>query len=426
VYAQNGNNLYANLFMSNNATIQLPATKVMIEQTTDYPWQGKINFAINPAKSSAFTIRVRIPGWAVNQPVPGNLYHYLDESSTPVLISINGTPQKFLIEKGYAVLKKLWKKGDRITMELPMETHKVIAHEQVKEDIGRFALQRGPLVYCLEAPDNKDSLVQNILVDQTAPVEVAFRQGFLNNVSVLTTEGLGAKRQLNSSALITAKQLVTAIPYYAWNNRGAGEMVVWIPYQEAAAKPKPAPTIASTSKATASIKSKSLFGINDQLEPADSKDQSVTYFHWWPKNNSTEWVQYDFDSAHTVSKSKVYWFDDGPWGGCRIPASYKIYFKKDGEWLPVKNLKPYEIAKDKFNHLEFEPVTTTALKLEVQLPVDNATGIHEWAVEYIMLCIAITCMETYLQRCKIMHGLLKKIFKSPCMILYYQGMQQLG
>jgi hypothetical protein len=92
-------------------------------------------------------------------------------------------------------------------------------------------------------------------------------------------------------------------------------------------------------------------------------------------------VQYDFDQQHTVSESKVYWFDDGPWGGCRIPASYKVYYKKGEEWIPVKNTIPYEIAKDKYNVLTFEPVTTTALKLEVELPADNSAGIHEWAVK---------------------------------------------
>ena len=90
---------------------------------------------------------------------------------------------------------------------------------------------------------------------------------------------------------------------------------------------------------------------------------------------------YDFDTLHTVSSCKVYWFDDGPWGGCRIPAAWKIYYKKDGAWIPVKNIGEYEIAKDKFNVVKFEPVVTTALKLEVQLPMDNASGIHEWIVE---------------------------------------------
>ncbi len=87
--------------------------------------------------------------------------------------------------------------------------------------------------------------------------------------------------------------------------------------------------------------------VHDQFEPADSKDNSVPYFHWWPKKNTTEWVQYDFNGEHTVSSCKVYWFDDGPWGGCRIPAKWTIYYKKDGVWLPVKNTGEYEIAKDR-------------------------------------------------------------------------------
>lgn len=381
VYAQRGNNVFVNLFLSNAATIKLPATSVAIEQTTDYPWNGAVELTVNPTKAADFAIQVRIPGWAVNKPVPGNLYTYLDPSSTPVKILVNGKPQTFAVENGYAVLKKLWKKGDRISINLPMEPHKIVANAAVKDDVGRFALQRGPLLYCLEGLDNKDSLVQNILVAETAPVQAAYRQDFLNNVNILTTDGVGVKKQLHTTALITTNQKVTAIPYYAWNNRGADEMLVWIPYQQSAARAQPAPTIASTSRVSASIISKSLFSINDQQEPDSSNDHAVTYFHWWPKNNSTEWVQYDFDSVHSVSHSKVYWFDDGPWGGCRIPLSYKLYYKKDNAWLPVQNKSAYNISKDRYNELEFEPVTTTALKLEVQLPVDNSTGIHEWVVD---------------------------------------------
>ena len=121
--------------------------------------------------------------------------------------------------------------------------------------------------------------------------------------------------------------------------------------------------------------------LKDQFEPVDSKDTNYPYLHWWPKNNSLEFVQYDFDKEYIVSESKVYWFDDGPWGGCRIPADYKLYYKKDGEWLPVKNTSPYMLAKDKYNIVNFEPVKTTALKMEIQLPKDNSTGIHEWAIK---------------------------------------------
>lgn len=381
VYAQNGNDLYVNLFMSNSSNVQLASGKVNLTQTTDYPWNGKIDMEINPEKTNTFTLHVRIPGWAQRQPVAGDLYKS-DQSNLPVLITVNGKAFQYKVEKGYAVINRSWKRGDKVSVDLPMQPQRIFANSSVKADVGRFAIQYGPVVYCLEGVDNKDSAVQNIVVDTTAQMQVSYASNLLNGVDVITTEGEATKRQLNSDELLTSRQKVTAIPYYAWDNRGPGEMEVWIPYDKAASRPKPAATIANTSKITGSIKSRSLKALNDQLEPAESKDVSVPYFHWWPKKNTTEWVAYDFDKPHTVASSKVYWFDDGPWGGCRIPAAWNIYYKTDdGQWLPVKNTTSYEIAKDKYNSVEFEPVTTSALKLEVKLPVDNATGIHEWIVK---------------------------------------------
>jgi hypothetical protein len=121
--------------------------------------------------------------------------------------------------------------------------------------------------------------------------------------------------------------------------------------------------------------------LNDQIDPSSSADNENTFMHWWPKNNTLEWVQYDFDKEHTVSESQIYWFDDKPFGGTAIPASYKILYKKGEEWIPVKNTTPYEVAKDKYNVVKFEPVSTTALKIEVQLPEKSASGIHEWKVK---------------------------------------------
>ena len=382
VYAHDQNNLYVNLYMSNAATVKLDAGNVGIFQSTDYPWKGKVDLTIDPEKTGTFTVRLRIPGWAQNKPLAGNLYTYMDQHVEPVMVSINGKPYTYPTEKGYAVLTRKWKKGDKVTLQLPMETEKVIANDKVKDDRDRFALQRGPIVYCLEGPDNRDSLVQNITINKSTVTYASYNPDLLRGVEVIIAEGKSTKRQLNTDALLQTDQKVTAIPYYAWANRGPSEMTVWIPYEASAARPKPAPTIASTSKVSASIKSPRMWrAVNDQYDPQDSKDASFPYLHWWPKKDTTEWVQYDFDKAHTVSESKVYWFDDGPWGGCRIPAAYKVYYKKDGEWVPVKNTTPYDIAKDKYNTLSFEPVETTALKLEVQLPKDNSAGVHEWAVK---------------------------------------------
>jgi DUF1680 family protein len=382
VYAKNKNDLYVNLFMSNTSNIKLTSGNVNIVQTTDYPWKGKVDITVNPAKATVFTLRIRIPGWAKQQPVPGDLYSFMNNVQLPVVLSINGKATSFATEKGYAVLKRSWKKGDKVSLNLPMETEKVLANQKVKDDRDRFAFERGPIVYCLEGPDNRDSLVQNIMIDKNAIANANYQADLLNGVDVINAEGKSTKRQLNSDKLTETSQQVKAIPYYAWANRGPSEMTVWIPYEASASRPQPAPTIASTSKVSASLKNKKMFAsIKDQYEPASSNDNSFPFMHWWPAKDTSEFVQYDFDAAHTVSESKVYWFDDGPWGGCRIPASYKILYKKDGQWVPVKNTTPYTISKDSFNTVSFEPVSTTALRMEIQLPVDNSAGIHEWAVK---------------------------------------------
>lgn len=382
VYAKNKNDLYVNLFMSNSSNIKLAGGNVNIVQQTDYPWKGRVDITVNPDKTGEFTLRVRIPGWAKQQPVPGDLYTFMDKKSFPLTLMINGQAKSFETEKGYAVLKRTWKKGDKVSLLLPMETEKVLANQQVKDDRGRFAFERGPIVYCLEGPDNKDSLVQNILINKNAIADANYHADLLNGVDVISAEGKSAKRQLKTDSILQTDQMVKAIPYYAWANRGPSEMTVWIPYEASAVRPKPAPTIASTSKVSASLKNVRMFAaIKDQYEPADSKDTNYPYLHWWPAKNTNEFVQYDFDAEHTVSESKVYWYDDGPWGGCRIPVSYKILYKKDGQWVPVKNTTPYSVSKDSFNVVSFEPVTTTALRMEIQLPVDNSTGIHEWAVK---------------------------------------------
>ncbi|NLU91115.1 glycoside hydrolase family 127 protein [Chitinophaga sp. Ak27] len=382
VYAQKDNDLYVNLFVGDAATIQLKAGKVGIVQQTDYPWNGKDDITINTAKPTAFTLKVRIPGWAENRPVPGNLYFEEDNSAVTIPILLNGQPLHYTVEKGYAVIKRTWKKGDKVTIDLPMDVKKVLAATPVKDDQYRFALERGPIMYCLEGPDNKDATVQNIVVAKDATVTPVFQTNLLNGVMTLQMPGSSSSRQLNSDALINSQQTVTAIPYYSWANRGPAEMTVWIPFEAAAARPKPAPTIASKSKISASVKNRRmLMALNDQYEPKDSKDNSALYLHWWPAKGSSEWVQYDFDSAHTISRSKVYWYDDGPFGGCRIPTAWKLYYKQGSEWVPVKNATPYTVEKDKYNVVSFEPVTTNALKLEVQLPADNSSGIHEWIVE---------------------------------------------
>jgi len=257
----------------------------------------------------------------------------------------------------------------------------VKANDQVKADDGRVALQRGPLVYCFEWPDNKDASVRHLLLKDNEQTTTSYDANLLDGVEVI--KAVAVTPVITKDDKVEEKnETVTAIPYYAWANRGVGDMSVWVADKPTSVVPLPPPTIASKSKVSASYVTKALKSINDQLEPANSHDGSIPYYHWWPKKDTVEWVQYDFEKPATISKIQVYWFDDGPWGGCRIPTSWKLMYKDtDGSWKEVKAKTTYPITKDTFNELEFDAVNTSALRMEVQLSKEHSAGIMEWKVE---------------------------------------------
>jgi hypothetical protein len=182
--------------------------------------------------------------------------------------------------------------------------------------------------------------------------------------------------------VIKTEQDLTAIPYYSWANRGRGQMIVWIPNSEASVKPRPFPTIATTSKVTVAVPRPRLnpSRINDGEDPASSSDPS-SYFDWWPAKGRTEWVEYAFDKTATVSQAEVYWFDDTGRGEVRVPASWRILYKVGEEWRPVENNDPYGVEKDRYNRVSFKPVTTSALRLEVTMQPNWSAGIQEWKVK---------------------------------------------
>ncbi len=121
--------------------------------------------------------------------------------------------------------------------------------------------------------------------------------------------------------------------------------------------------------------------VNDQILPANSNDHSVPYYHWWPDKDKWEWVEYTFDKPETISKTRVYWYDDGPDGGCRVPDDWEILYLSGNIWQPVEGKMPYKVTKDGWNNLEFKPVKASAVKIKVRLNKDFASGIYEWIVE---------------------------------------------
>jgi len=261
-----------------------------------------------------------------------------------------------------------------------MPVKKVAANPLVSADRDKVAFQRGPLVYCLEWPDNKDGKVLNLVLDSTAQLNSDFNPTLLNGVEIINGKADIAISSENGNQT-SVKQDFTSIPYYAWANRGPGEMQVWMAAKATAAHPVHTPTLASQSKISGSVPGKALVSIQDQEIPQSSNDQDVPYYNWWPKTNSTEWIQYDFKKKTTVSEASVYWFDDEPWGGCRIPESWRILYKSGNKWLPVKVSGQYSVSRDKNDAVKFKAVSTTALRLEVMLPEKFSSGLYEWDVK---------------------------------------------
>ncbi|MDE6549690.1 MAG: glycoside hydrolase family 127 protein, partial [Muribaculaceae bacterium] len=381
VYAVKGDDVYVNLFMSNTADLDVNGKNVVLSQQTNYPWNGNVTVTVDQNKAGLFDLKLRIPGWVKNKPVPSDLYTYSDGKRLGYTVMVNGKPADgTLTPDGYYTISRKWKKGDKVELHLDMEPRTVKAHAKVEADKGRIAVERGPIVYCAEWPDN-DFDVLSIFVNQKPQFTVTEKPELLEGIVELTTDG--QTLAYDDKGRLTVKDVkLNMIPYYAWCHRGSGNMAVWLPQELSASRPVMPPTIASQSKISTSSPMGSLSSLNDRLVPKDENDRSVPYTHWWPKQGTTEWIAYELPEAQKVQSATVYWFDDGPWGGCRVPKSWNLYYQDaNGEWQPVTGADNFGTQKGAANRVDFDPVTTKALKLEVVLPDDNSAGIFEWQLD---------------------------------------------
>jgi hypothetical protein len=379
-YAQKDRSIYINLFAEGDAEFKIAGQSVKLQQNTEYPWEGRIDVTVLPEKTAEFEVRVRIPGWAIEMPIPSDLYTFVDKSKSTPKIFLNGKEHAMKLDHGYVVFNRKWKKGDKITIDLPMEIRKIKGHEKIEADKDKLTYEKGPLVYAAEWADNKDKKVLNLVVPLNATITYETKADLLQGVDVLKATGKSVSRISETETKTTDAEL-TLIPYYAWAHRGTGEMTVWIPEKAGAAQPLAAPTIASSSKVSGSEKRSTLMALNDQMVPKNSNDQSIIFYHWWPLKDTVQYVQYDFEKPETITSSSVYWFDDGPFGGCRIPAGWRLLYKQGEAWVPVKNNAAYDVVKDAQCTVSFQSVTTSALRMEITLPKEHSSGMMEWSVK---------------------------------------------
>lgn len=216
IYAQDARRLYVNLFVGSKAHLSIGHEPAVITQQTDYPWAGRIMLRFDLDRPAETTLALRIPEWARAETDPNPLYRFSDRTVDPVVVSLNGRNAPSTMRGGYLEITRTWRKGDVVTLDLPMRVRRVLANDGVAEDRGKAAIQRGPIVYALEGVDNGGTL-KDLTMPLDTPLEAEFRSDLLNGVYVVTGQ-VGDRR-------------VMAVPYYAWNNRGKGEMEVWVPYQ---------------------------------------------------------------------------------------------------------------------------------------------------------------------------------------------------
>ncbi len=230
VYAYDEKGIYVNLYMSNDALIVMDDQEIQITQQTNYPWDGTISILIDPEEERSFSLRLRMPGWSQNTAIDGDLYQFRDKPAFKSSISINGEEIAFWSENGYAVINRMWKAGDEVRLVLPMEVRMLVADEKVKADSSMLAFQRGPLVYAAEWPDNEEDRVLNIFLDGSSygPLS-AYEPDLLNGSQTISMDAKAERSYSEEGFILQMPTQMKLIPYHLWNNRGPGEMRVWIP-----------------------------------------------------------------------------------------------------------------------------------------------------------------------------------------------------
>ena len=373
LYATGPRDIYVNLFVGSSANATVDGTRVSLRQETRYPWEGRVRLVVDPERAARFGVRLRIPGWTGSEVIPGDLYRFTDRRREPVTLTVNGKQTALQTERGFAVIDRTWNAGDVVELTLPMPVRRVVARDEVRDDSGRTALVRGPLVYAAEWPDNGGHAL-NIVVPDNASLASEFRQDLLGGIGVITGNVQAVVKDADGRLAARPHHLV-AVPYYAWANRGMGEMQAWLPRTAGLARATPIvpPAPIATVRSSGGIEKKTT-GYNDQNDdivavydgaaPLNSADESHLYFRMRPPVGQPAWIEYEFARPTAVASSEIYFADDRRF--CKLPVSWRVLYKDGGEWKPVSAQGPYSVRKDAFNRVAFAPITTTAMRIEIE------------------------------------------------------------
>jgi len=366
IYARRADELWVSLYVGSRTEVELSGGTVGVAMSTHYPWEGRVELELDAAGSEAFTLRLRRPAWCSEDP----------------RVTLNGEPRTDVFAgTGWGSLRIPGEGVQRVVLDLPLIPRRVRADPRVEADRGRVALARGPLIYCLEGTDHGGQ-VGDLALPPEASLAARWDADLLGGTTVLVARGLASVPSDGVQA--TEARSLRALPYALWANRGATEMAVWIPEDPALAASSSAGPAAELGvlklQASHCWAGDTLEAVADGLVPDSSGDHSIPRLTFWDHKGTAEWIEVEFPEPRELTGSAVYWFDDTGVGACRVPVSWRVLYRAEGEWRAVRPTGAgYGVRPDAFQRVEFEPVVTDALRLEVQLQSEWSAGVLEWS-----------------------------------------------
>jgi uncharacterized protein len=382
-YAVRDERLFVNLYAQGEARAEVQGNVVRITQQTNYPWDGAVRLTVAPAKEGNFALCLRIPGWVNGKPLPSDLYTYDDPTPAAWTVKVNEALLKSDVKDGYATINRPWKSGDVVELNLPMPVRRVAGNSKISALGGQVALERGPVVYAFEGIDNEGS-VFDVALPASAKAAPVYKADLLGGVTVLDVSGATRILRKDGGGIEEKPVRLTAIPYASWNNRGLSPMAVWLGRDAEHVRPVPAPSVASKAKVSVSFARGGMDSgrLNDQQMPRNATDGFAPNFDFWPHKGGSEWIAYEFENPVSVKGVTVSWFDDTGKGECRLPKSWRlIYQDSSGAWKPAPGSAKYDIRKADPVKVAIQPVTTRALRIEVEQADGFSAGLYEWEVE---------------------------------------------
>ncbi|MCT4646675.1 MAG: glycoside hydrolase family 127 protein [Carboxylicivirga sp.] len=382
MYAVKENTIFCTLYGGNRSDISINSGVVSLKQETNYPYEGTVNIEVNPEKNNQkFDLKLRFPTWSFKKFVPGKLYSYTDSDFEKVTIKVNGKAIDTKLDKGFVSINRKWKKNDKVTLDIPMPVRLNTCIHEVEANRGRLALTRGPLVYCAEEVDN-NGVVQRLLIDDSSINNSklsTIETGKLKGITQVTINGLEVKDGKTSPAN------VVLTPYYAWDNRGTGSMVTWIPTEQHLAEEAMFESGESRfGKVVASHTNEDsdIHAISSGTIPESSSDITLANWNSLPQKGKDQWIELNLKTKTKLRSVSVYWHDNN--STIKVPKEWSIDYFKAGEWheFPLYITDSYSTFKDKYNMVHpAQDLVVRKIRINMKAKTEASVGILDVLIE---------------------------------------------